>query len=189
MMGEHCIRTARAVSVGCLMAFCGLMACTGQPEPTSAREVPTESRFAPVSSFNSGDGHGSTRQERVSGADSDSMCTGREQQLIGQDAAAGRLPDALIRDVVLAHGGPLGACYSEQRKADPEWEARVSLRFTVEPDGSVATASATVQPPSRDFARCIVHVVEGMPFPQSKCGAADVLYPLAVAPHAPDAER
>ena len=101
-------------------------------------------------------------------------------------SASGGLDKAIIRRVVRAHLNEVRACYELELQHAPELSGRVSTRFTIAADGSVASALADRDglasrgPAGERIAACVAGAIRRWTFPRVRNGAATVVsYPFS----------
>lgn len=76
------------------------------------------------------------------------------------------------------------ACYNEQLRADPDVQGRVTIKFTIGPQGSVIAASvANADPGTEAIGPCLVETLRKLQFPPTPgAGKVVVTYPFVFAP-------
>lgn len=114
-----------------------------------------------------GDGH-STRAPRVRSA---------------QDASSPRLPPEVIQRTIRQNIGRFRLCYEKGLRMQPNLQGRVTTRFVIARDGSVAVASNA----GSDFVdaavvACVTQAFRTLSFPPPREGTVTVDYPLALSP-------
>jgi hypothetical protein len=95
----------------------------------------------------------------------------------------GRLgPDAIQR-VVRANFGRFRGCYENGLARNPTLQGRVTTRFLIARDGSVAyTADGGSDLPDANIVACVVRAFSGLSFPEPAGGTVSVDYPIAFSP-------
>ncbi len=98
---------------------------------------------------------------------------------MGAVAVNGRLPKDVVERVVRSNQPAFEACYERARAADPLLQGRVTVRFLIDRNGSVTSASdggSNVNNPA--LVRCVLRAFHGLNFPKPEGGAVTVVYPL-----------
>jgi hypothetical protein len=91
------------------------------------------------------------------------------------------LPDD-IHHVLRSVGRALRACY-DKVQPNPKVERTVTMKFTVEPDGSVSEAAdAGNALQDKDVVACLVALIRVLRFPPSDQGKTTAVYPFHFAP-------
>ena len=94
-----------------------------------------------------------------------------------------------IRAVVAGNRDAFRACYDRSLKTHPGIKGTFTLKFVVNPDGSVKTAEGDVTKSeihAPDLESCAVGVLKGLKFPPSKKGMeSTVSYPFDFNPKGP----
>jgi Ca-activated chloride channel family protein len=108
---------------------------------------------------------------------------GRAPELrLGDATTYGGLSKEAIRRVVRQHQPKLRLCYTTALETNPEASGRVTVRFTIGPDGTVIRAAVTANSTADEaLARCLNAVVSGMTFPEADT-AIEVTYPFVFQP-------
>lgn len=97
--------------------------------------------------------------------------------------ASGRLPPEVIQRIVRQNYGRFRACYETGLRENPSLEGRISARFVVARDGSVATVqSAGSDLPNANVVRCVIDAYRDLSFPPPENGVVTVVYPLMLSP-------
>ena len=98
-------------------------------------------------------------------------------------ARGGRLPPEVIQRVMRESFGKFRGCYEDALRNCPNLQGRVTLRFTIAPDGSVREARALDSDvPDAMLAACVVRQVRTVQFPAPEGGAVTVVYPILFSP-------
>jgi TonB family protein len=97
---------------------------------------------------------------------------------------AGGLSKEAIRRTVRSHMSEIRHCYEQGLRSMPDLAGRVSVRFTVRPDGAVLSsqvAGSTLQSASTE--QCMAGAVRRWAFPAAENGGVTVVtYPFVVVP-------
>ncbi|NMC72006.1 MAG: TonB family protein, partial [Myxococcales bacterium] len=109
--------------------------------------------------------------------------TGRAPDLrLGETTVYGGVSREVVRRVVQRSRAKLRVCYEAALRGAPETSGRVAVRFTVGPDGRVASARVTGNSTGDEaLGRCVLSVVGGMAFPASG-STIEVVYPFLFQP-------
>jgi hypothetical protein len=100
---------------------------------------------------------------------------------IGQPNANGDLDKAIIRRYIKRNIQKIQYCYEKELVAKPNLKGTVSSQFTISPNGTVDSASATGV--DGNVSSCIAGVIKGIEFPKPKSGGSvNVNYPFTFAP-------
>lgn len=97
----------------------------------------------------------------------------------------GSLPPEVIQRIVRQSFGRFRGCYEDGLRTNPTLEGRVTARFVIARDGSVATVQSggSDLPDSRVVA-CVLRTYSSLSFPPPKEGIVTVTYPLSFTPSA-----
>jgi|GEM_PF-1505264 len=108
---------------------------------------------------------------------------GRAPELrLGDAETCGCLSREVVRRVVEQSRPRLRVCYEAALRGAPQTAGRVVVRFTVEPDGRVATARLAGNTTGDEaLGRCVLRVVGGMTFPEG-ASPFEVVYPFVFQP-------
>lgn len=104
---------------------------------------------------------------------------GSSVQVGAPQTAQGGLPADQVRRVVAAHVGALRACYEKELQRNPKLIGRVTLKWGVEPDGTVSAASiasSTLANPAVES--CLVRQVLSWHFPAAQSPTVVNAYPF-----------
>jgi TonB family protein len=96
----------------------------------------------------------------------------------GEPNRAGRLPPADIQNVVRAHFGDFRDCYHAGLKRNPDLEGKVTVRFVIDTDGKVASATGSGEIGDEEVVSCVVDAAEKLTFPRPEGGTVTVSYPI-----------
>lgn len=99
--------------------------------------------------------------------------------------ASGSLPPDVIQRIVRQSFGRFRGCYEEGLRGNPTLEGRITTRFVIGRDGSVATVqSGGTDLPDPRVVSCVLRTYSGLTFPPPKDGIVTVSYPLVFSPAA-----
>lgn len=94
--------------------------------------------------------------------------------------AGGGLDRETVRKIINSYKSQVRTCYERALIASPNFEGRVSYKWTITPSGPVVSAhihKETVQ--SASLKACVLEVIQGMKFPASTNGLpTTVIYPF-----------
>jgi hypothetical protein len=97
----------------------------------------------------------------------------------------GSLPAEIIQRIVRQSFGRFRGCYEAGLRTNPNLEGRVTARFVIARDGSVATVhSGGSDLPDPSVVACVLRAYSGLTFPSPKDGIVTVTYPLTFTPAA-----
>jgi hypothetical protein len=110
--------------------------------------------------------------------------TGVPRTRAGTVTVAGSLDKDIIRRIVRAHLGEVRSCYSKGLAKDPTLAGKVTIAFTIGPDGNVTTASVGDDTLSdATVGTCIAKRAKAWKFPKPiGGGVAAVRYPFSFSP-------
>ena len=95
----------------------------------------------------------------------------------------GRLPPEVIQRIVRENAGRMRMCYQGGLRTNPTLTGRVTTKFIIGRDGSVAVAQdAGSDLPDQQVVQCVVKSFQSMSFPQPEGGVATVVYPIVFSP-------
>jgi hypothetical protein len=95
----------------------------------------------------------------------------------------GRLPPEIIRQTVRASYAPLRACYERGLATSPALRGRVTTRFVIAADGSVAdVADGGSDLPNEKVTACVREGFRRLRFPAPEGGQMTVQYPILLDP-------
>lgn len=105
---------------------------------------------------------------------------------IGQTVSdGGSLPPEVIQRIVRQSFGRFRGCYEDGLRSNPGLEGRVTARFVIARDGSVASVqSGGTDLPDARVVSCVLHAYTSLSFPAPKDGIVKVTYPLMFSPSA-----
>jgi hypothetical protein len=99
------------------------------------------------------------------------------------EVSQGSLPASVIQRVVRQNFGRFRSCYEDGLKANPNLEGRVTARFVIARDGSVATVhSGGSDLPDSKVVACVLRAYGTLSFPAPSEGIVKVTYPLVFSP-------
>jgi outer membrane biosynthesis protein TonB len=93
----------------------------------------------------------------------------------------------ILRRIVRAHINEIRFCYNQELKANPELKGRISVRFAIEADGTVAESRLVKTEPKTDAMRavgdCAANAIPRWLFPKPSGGERVlVTYPFLLEP-------
>lgn len=95
----------------------------------------------------------------------------------------GRLPPEVIQRIVRANFGRFRFCYEKGLVNQPTLRGRISVKFLIERDGSVAKpANGGSDLPDQAVVTCVVQGFASLVFPKPEGGVVSVVYPLTFEP-------
>jgi hypothetical protein len=95
----------------------------------------------------------------------------------------GSIPADVIQRIVRQSFGRFRGCYEAGLQANPTLEGRVTARFVIGRDGSVATVqSGGTDLPDPKVVSCVLNAYRSLSFPAPKDGVVAVTYPLTFSP-------
>lgn len=101
----------------------------------------------------------------------------------------GTLDAVAIRGVIREALPEIRFCFEWQLNAHPDLSGRVTMNFTIQPDGTVADAGVLEDALHDDVVTsCFTHVMSNLHFPPPEGGPVAVHYPFALA-NSPEARR
>jgi hypothetical protein len=102
---------------------------------------------------------------------------------VGPTSVSGRLPAEVIQRIVRQNFGRFRLCYEGGLRKNPNLEGRVSVRFAIDREGTVASAQLGGSDlPDSQVASCVVAAFYGLGFPKPEGGLVSVSYPILFAP-------
>jgi hypothetical protein len=129
-----------------------------------------------------GDGQG------IGNGSSNGLSNGRHATKVprmreGKLAVSGRLPPEVVQRIVRQNFGRFRMCYQTGLGRNPSLEGRVSARFVISRDGSVANVSnGGSDLPDAAVVSCVLSAFYGLSFPEPEGGIVTVAYPIMLAP-------
>jgi hypothetical protein len=101
----------------------------------------------------------------------------------GTISTNGRLPPEVIQRIVRQNSGRYVFCYQNALKTNPTLAGRVTVRFVIARDGSVAIAAdGGSDIPDQAVRQCVVSSFSNLSFPAPDNGMVTVVYPLTFSP-------
>ncbi len=102
----------------------------------------------------------------------------------GATNVSGRLPPEVIQRVVRQNFGRFRLCYEKGLFKDPNLAGKVAIRFVIETDGSVSSASSDTATALADAAvvTCTAKAFAALSFPAPEGGKVTVVYPISFSP-------
>lgn len=95
----------------------------------------------------------------------------------------GRLPPEAVQRVVRANMGRMRLCYEDGLRNNPSLAGRITVRFVIDRDGTVAFAKESDGSfPDGRVGACVVQGFRSLSFPDSEGGVIDVSYSLSLSP-------
>ena len=105
------------------------------------------------------------------------------QVRMGAVSVSGRLPPEVIQRIVRQNFGRFRLCYENGLRTSPNLTGRVTVKFVIAPDGSVAGASnGGSDLPDQTVVTCVVRSFHSLSFPQPEGGKVLVTYPIMFVP-------
>lgn len=102
---------------------------------------------------------------------------------LGTTTINGRLPPEIIQRIVRQNFGRFRACYEGALRNNPNLQGRVSVRFIIGRDGSVANVgNGGSDLPDPSVVSCVIRSFYGLSFPEPKDGIVSVTYPIVFSP-------
>lgn len=95
----------------------------------------------------------------------------------------GHLPPEVIQRIVRQNDGRYRFCYQQALKSNPSLEGRVTVKFLIARDGSVAfSADGGSDIPDPGVRQCVVSSFTQLSFPAPDSGVVTVVYPIVFSP-------
>ena len=121
-----------------------------------------------------GNGHG-----RLGGAHQTKSPSVRQ----GVTQVNGRLPPEVIQRIVRQNFGRFKLCYENGLRTNPNLAGRVAVKFIIDRNGAVSTASdGGSDLPDQGVVSCVVRGFGNLSFPQPEGGIVTVVYPIIFNP-------
>jgi hypothetical protein len=103
----------------------------------------------------------------------------------GESIVSGHLPPEVVQRVVRQSFGRFRGCYEDGLRTNPNLEGRVTARFVIARDGSVASVqSGGSNLPDAKVVACVLRNYQALSFPSPGDGVVTVTYPLMFSPSA-----
>jgi len=98
----------------------------------------------------------------------------------GATQVSGRMPPEVIQRIVRQNFGRMRMCYEAGLQRDPNLQGTVVIRFVIDRQGNVPSASAGAGTDLRDPAvvSCVTRAMSNLSFPQPEGGLVTVNYPI-----------
>ncbi|MFO0675673.1 MAG: AgmX/PglI C-terminal domain-containing protein [Polyangiaceae bacterium] len=101
----------------------------------------------------------------------------------GATSVNGRLPAEVIQRIVRQNFGRFKLCYENGLRTNPELRGRVGVKFVIDREGAVSTASdGGSDLPDASVVSCVVRGFSNLSFPKPEGGIVTVVYPIAFSP-------
>ncbi|HEX8792362.1 MAG TPA: AgmX/PglI C-terminal domain-containing protein [Polyangiaceae bacterium] len=101
----------------------------------------------------------------------------------GVPQSNGHLPPEVIQRIVRQNDGRYRFCYQQALKTNPDLEGRVTVKFLIARDGSVAfSADGGSDIPDTGVRQCVISSFTQLSFPSPDSGVVTVVYPLVFSP-------
>jgi len=101
----------------------------------------------------------------------------------GTTVSTGKIPPEVIQRIVRQNFGRFRVCYENALRTNPNLQGRVTTRFIISREGTVANASnGGSDIPDPGVVSCVVSAFYGMSFPAPQGGIVTVTYPIMFAP-------
>ena len=105
------------------------------------------------------------------------------QVRMGATMVSGRLPPEVIQRIVRQSFGRFRLCYERGLRVNPNLQGRVSVRFVIGRDGTVANVqNGGSDLPDASVVSCVTRAFHGLTFPQPEGGIVTVTYPILFTP-------
>ena len=95
---------------------------------------------------------------------------------VGQVESIGSLDKSIIRRYIQRNLAKIGFCYEHELLARHDLEGTISVKFFIQPDGSVGSAAGSGF--DATVASCVASVVKSIEFPRPGAGGVEVNYPF-----------
>jgi hypothetical protein len=113
------------------------------------------------------------------------VARGPQLRPVGNTIVTGHIPSEVIQRIVRQSFGRFRNCYEEGLRTNPNLEGRVTARFVISRDGSVATVqSGGSDLPDPRVVSCVLRTYSSLSFPSPQDGIVTVTYPLSFSPSA-----
>ncbi len=101
----------------------------------------------------------------------------------GSTVVSGHIPPEVVQRIVRQNYGRFRMCYETGLRSNPNLSGRVTTRFVIGRDGSVANASnGGSDLADSGVVSCVVSAFYGLSFPAPENGVVSVSYPIAFSP-------
>jgi hypothetical protein len=109
-------------------------------------------------------------------------CLGAPGDNCVDTTVSGRLPPEVIQRIVRQNHGRMRLCYENGLRENPSLSGRISVKFVIGRDGSVATSALGESDlANEEVERCVVQSFAGLTFPEPEGGIVTVVYPLVLS--------
>lgn len=101
----------------------------------------------------------------------------------GATVSTGKIPPEVIQRIVRQNFGRFRVCYENGLRTNPNLQGRVTTRFVISREGTVANAAnGGSDIPDPGVVSCVVSAFYGMSFPAPEGGIVTVSYPIMFSP-------
>lgn len=100
----------------------------------------------------------------------------------GETIVSGRIPPEVIQRTIRQNFGRFRMCYERGLAKNPNLEGRVAVRFVIDRQGAVASASASDGIGDPSVTKCVESAFYGLGFAAPEGGIVTVTYPLLFTP-------
>lgn len=100
----------------------------------------------------------------------------------GETIVSGRIPPEVIQRTIRQNFGRFRMCYERGLAKNPNLEGRVAVRFVIDRQGAVASASASDGIGDASVTKCVESAFYGLGFAAPEGGIVTVTYPLLFTP-------
>ncbi len=105
------------------------------------------------------------------------------QVRMGATSVSGRLPPEVIQRIVRQNFGRIRKCYEDGLRTSSTMAGRVTVRFVIEPDGSVVDSAGTTDGTLTPVVgRCVANAMKLLSFPPPEGGKVTITYPFQLSP-------
>jgi hypothetical protein len=101
---------------------------------------------------------------------------------MGATSVSGRLPPEVIQRIVRQNFGRFRLCYENALKSNPKLEGDITVKFTIQGDGSVSDVKSSGSLSDEGMTSCVTKSFSGLSFPTPEGGIVSVSYPLKFSP-------
>lgn len=88
------------------------------------------------------------------------------------------MPASKVQKVLRQKLQAYASCYEAARTRKPGLRGRFTVRFRIEPAGTVSTVEVRGAGADATFTTCLADIVKSLSFPKPRGGEVDVVYPL-----------
>jgi len=101
----------------------------------------------------------------------------------GVQTVSGHLPPEVVQRIVRQNYGRFRQCYENGLRSNPNLTGRVTARFVISREGSVANVqNGGSDLPDSAVVSCVVSAFYGLSFPTPEAGIVTVSYPIMFSP-------